>query len=181
MDNDKVKRDGILPDILAAVAWTFIVGIMLYCLCSCGVQKPVIEYRDSIHIEYRDRIVKDTVKFEVEKEVEKIVTRDSSSHLENKWAKSDAVVSEGFLTHTLESKPQVIQVPVEVHVTDTLVVEKEAQIIEKEVKVEKDLNWWQKFRLGAFWWLVAGLTGCLIWIFRKPLLALLKTVTGGIL
>ena len=26
----------------------------------------------------------------------------------------------------------------------------------KEVKVEKPLSWWQKFRIGAFWWLVAG-------------------------
>lgn len=42
----------------------------------------------------------------------------------------------------------------------------------KEVKVEKPLSWWQKARMGAFWWLLAGLVACLGWIFRKPLLSL---------
>ena len=37
----------------------------------------------------------------------------------------------------------------------------------KEVKVEKPLSWWQKFRIGAFWWLIGALAAALIWIFRK--------------
>ena len=44
----------------------------------------------------------------------------------------------------------------------------------KEVKVEKPLSWWQKARIGSFWWLIAGLVACLAWIFRKPLLGLMK-------
>ena len=43
-----------------------------------------------------------------------------------------------------------------------------------ERKVEKPLSWWQKARIGAFWWLLGGLVLALCWIFRKPLLALLK-------
>ena len=43
----------------------------------------------------------------------------------------------------------------------------------KEVKVEKPLSWWQRFRIGAFWLLSLALAGCLVWIFRKPLLKLL--------
>jgi hypothetical protein len=180
MDNNQVKRDGIIPDILAIIAWVVIGGICLYCLCSCGVSKPVIEYRDSIRVEYRDRIVRDTAYFEIPVEVEKVVTRDTASHLVNGYSASDAVVSGGFLHHSLTTRPQKVPVPVEVHVTDTLIVEKEAQIVEKEVRVEKDLTAWQKFRLGAFWWLVAiAIIG-----WRRELLALVKKLVklcGGIL
>ena len=49
-----------------------------------------------------------------------------------------------------------------------------------ERKVEKELSVGQKAKIGAFWWLLAGLAACLVWIFRKPLLAwfpkLLKTI-----
>ena len=37
----------------------------------------------------------------------------------------------------------------------------------KEVKVEKPLSWWQKAKIGAFWWLCGVLALCLLWIFRK--------------
>lgn len=44
----------------------------------------------------------------------------------------------------------------------------------KEVKVEKPLSWWQKTRIGAFWWLLGGVILCFAWIFRKPILTVLK-------
>ena len=125
-------------------------------------------------VEYRDRVVHDTATVAVPYEVEKVVTRDTVSHLENGYAKSDASVSGGFLSHSLESKPQIIRVPVEVHVTDTIKVEKEAVETIKEVEVEKSLSWWQKAKIGAFWWLLGAVIGLLLWIFRKPILALLK-------
>lgn len=43
-----------------------------------------------------------------------------------------------------------------------------------ERKVEKPLSWWQKARIGSFWWLCGALVLALLWIFRKPLLSLLK-------
>ena len=48
----------------------------------------------------------------------------------------------------------------------------------REVQVEKSLTWWQKFRLRAFWWLLGGVAGCCVWIWRKPLLALLNVWIG---
>ena len=49
-----------------------------------------------------------------------------------------------------------------------------------ERKVEKELSVGQKAKIRAFWWLLAGLAACLVWIFRKPLLSwfpkLLKTI-----
>ena len=44
----------------------------------------------------------------------------------------------------------------------------------REVKVEKTLTWWQKFRLRAFWWLLGGVALAVVWIFRKPVLSILK-------
>ena len=139
------------------------------CATSCS---PKIVYKTETKIEYRDRVVHDTTTVEIPKEIEKIVTKDTVSHLENKYAKSDAMVSDGLLYHSLESIPQIIKVPVEVHVTDTLY--KESQVIEKEVKVEKPLSGCQKVKIESFWWLVAGLFMSLLWIFRKPILALIK-------
>ena len=87
------------------------------------------------------------------------------SHLENSWAKSDALVSEGFLHHSLESIPQIIKVPYEVVVTDTLIIEKTTE----PQYIEKSLTWWQRFRQGAFWWLVGGIALLLLWTFRKSI------------
>lgn len=44
----------------------------------------------------------------------------------------------------------------------------------KEVKVEKPLSWWQRAKIGAFWWLVAILLIGVVWIFRKPILRFMK-------
>lgn len=131
---------------------------------------PKIIYKTETVIEYRDREIHDTTTFEIPVEVEKIVTKDTISHLENQFAKSDARVSDGLLYHSLESIPQVIKVPYEVHVTDTLY--KESQVIEKEIEVEKPLSWWQKFRMNAFWWLLLGVVLLLVWTFRKSILKL---------
>lgn len=153
--------------IFLPIAFVVILFAILLSIQSCS---PKIIEHVKTEIEYRDRIVHDTTTFEITKEVEKIITRDSSSHLENRWAVSDAVVSEGYLTHTLESKPQIIEIPVEVHVTDTLW--KESQVVTETKYIEKELNWWQKFRLNGFWWLLGAVVALLLWIFRKPLLKL---------
>ena len=143
--------------------------LLLWCLFimstvpSCCVCKKCPPQKDSVRIEYRDRIIHDTTTFTVEKEIEKIVTRDTSSHLENSWAKSDALVSEGFLHHSLESVPQIIKVPYEVVVTDTLIIEK----LTEPQYIEKPLTWWQRFRQDAFWWLTGGIILLLLWTFRK--------------
>lgn len=156
---------GLIPTVILLIAM-----IVFLCVSCC----PKIIERVETQIEYRDRIVHDTATFEIPVEVEKIVTRDTSSHLENRWAKSDALVSDGFLTHSLESIPQVIEVPVEVKVTDTLW--RESEVIErvKEVKVEKPLSWWKSMKLDLFPWVFLCLILSLAWIFRKPLLAVIK-------
>ena len=142
---------------------------VLMAACSPRVLPPVVVYRDSVRVEVRERV--DTVSFEVPVIVEKNVTRDTSSHLENDWAASDATLTDGFLEHTLRTKGQKVYIPVVVH--DTLVVEKEAVETVKEVKVEKPLSWWQRIKLGAFPWLLAGFLVLLLFALRKPLLRML--------
>ena len=141
------------------------VAVILAVIVAVFACSPKVIVQKEVITEYRDRIVHDTATVEIPVEVEKIVTKDTASHLENTYAKSDAVVSEGFLHHSLESIPQIIKVPVEVHVTDTLY--KEAEIHTETVEVEKPLTWWQKFRIGAFWWLVGVVVLLLLWTFRK--------------
>lgn len=170
MEKNRITFKDVISIVFVSAVFILSVVFLFVSCCPKVVEKVVTETK----IEYRDRIIHDTTTFEVEKEVEKIVTRDTTSHLENRWAKSDALVSGGFLSHSLESIPQVVNVPFEVEVHDTLYVQKESEIIEKEVKVEKELSWWKRTKLNVFPWIFFGLIISLAWIFKKPLLAIIK-------
>ena len=45
-----------------------------------------------------------------------------------------------------------------------------------QVKVDKPLSWGQKAKIGAFWYILAGLILSLAYIFRKPIVLFLKTI-----
>lgn len=45
-----------------------------------------------------------------------------------------------------------------------------------QVQIEKPLSFGQKAKIGAFWYLCGAVLVCLAYIFRKPLLSLLKTI-----
>ena len=115
--------------------------------CSPKIVQSCTDSRDSVRIEYRERIVMDTAYVEIPYIKEVNVTRDTMSHLENDYAKSDAVVSGGTLSHSLETKSVTVQAPVYVTVRDTIIVRGKADTIieEKIVEVEKPLNGWVKF------------------------------------
>ena len=145
--------------------------VMLAAICGCS---PKIIEKVVTQVEYRDRYVHDTTEVKIPYEVEKIVTRDTMSHLENTYAKSDAVVSEGFLSHSLESKPQIIKVPVEVHVTDT--IWKESEIKTEIQYVEKPLSWWKTTQIKGFWGLLGVVVLFLCWKFRNPIINAIKKI-----
>ena len=79
--------------------------------------------------------------------MEKVVTLDTASVLENKYAKSAASVSGGVLTHSLETKPVREPVAVEKQIVyrDSLVYRDKVQTV--TVEVEKKLTWWQSFKM----------------------------------
>ena len=44
----------------------------------------------------------------------------------------------------------------------------------KEVKVIKPLSWWETLKIRAFWWLFGAVLLLLLYVFRKPLLKLIR-------
>ena len=128
--------------------------------------------KDSVRIEYRTRVeyVPDTVVVEIPVQSEKITTRDTTSHLENDYALSDARINgDGTLTHSLATKPQ--KKPVlaqkQIEYRDSIVYRDRA--VEKVVQVEKDLSWWQKTQIRGFWLAIS----ILVLVYRKKIMSLI--------
>ena len=114
----------------------------------------------------------DTVFLEIPKIVEKIVTKDTLSVLENDFAKSEASVSEGMLAHSLEIKPvkQPVEVQTRVVYRDSVVVRD--NVIVQTVEIEKPLTGWQSFKMAMGGWMlgiIIFLIVCVILYFVKPL------------
>ena len=113
----------------------------------------------------------DTVYLEVPKIVEKIVTADTVSVLENEYAKSEASVSEGLLAHSLETKPvkQPVEVQTQVVYRDSVIVKD--NVIVQTVEVEKPLTGWQSFKMSMGGWmlgLIIFMIVCVILYIVKP-------------
>ena len=109
-----------------------------------------VEQRDSVRVEYRERLVRDTVLFLVPAESTEREARDTSSHLETSYAESDASYHDGVLTHSLRNKPQQVPVPVVITVHDTTVIQGSVrtEIVEVPAKLTKAQERW--VRLGKW-------------------------------
>ena len=127
----------LLAFVLLAILGQLFVG------CSPRITPPA-EIRDSVRVEIRERPVHDTAYVDVPLIKEVNVTRDTSSHLENEYAMSDASISDGTLRHSLETRPHKVAAPVTLIVHDTITVEKKAETIIKEVHT---LTKWQGFQI----------------------------------
>ena len=151
-------------------------------LTSCGSSRHAatsIETHDSTKVEVRTELIEtiDTVYVELPKQSEKVAVKDTSSHLENDLAVSDASIDAlGFLHHSLKTKPRG-RLPVPSKKTkerrDSIVYRDKYVYIEKPVYVEAELNAWQRFRLRGFWVLAAAVAAIGFWKFRRPILGLL--------
>ena len=153
----------LLAFVLLAILGQLFVG------CSPRITPPA-EIRDSVRVEIRERPVHDTAYVDVRLIKEVNVTRDTSSHLENEYAMSDASISNGTLRHSLETRPHKIAAPVTITVHDTLTVEKKAETIIKEVNV---LTKWQGFQiilgrvLGGLFLLIILMLAARAFLMRK--------------
>lgn len=141
---------------------------------SCGTQRKALdtEIRDSTRVVVRTERIEtiDTVYVELPKQSETVAVKDTSSHLENDVAESDASVDAlGFLHHSLKTKPRSIPVPSKntKERRDSIVYRDKYVYIEKPVYVEAKLNAWQRFRLRGFWILVAIVVGYVAWETKK--------------
>ena len=120
-------------------------------LFSCAAPRVIEQtQRDSLYVEYRERIVHDTVMYEPPHESAYIQTKDTTSHLETSLAESDASIVDGVLYHSLRNKPQKIPVPVVVTVHDTTVVQGSVrtEVVEVPAKLTKAQERW--IRLGKW-------------------------------
>ena len=131
-------------------------------LTACGVARPVLESDNTkVEVKVVEKIVKDTAWFELPVVVEKVATLDTASTLENKYAKSEAVVSRGVLHHSLQTKPVREPVSVEIKeiVRDSIVYRDRIQT--KTVEVEKKLTGWQqaKMKVGGVCFILIILIG----------------------
>ena len=126
--------------------------------CSTVRQLPST---DSTKVEVRTETVTvhDTAYVELPVIIEKVATLDTTSTLENKFARSEASVSAGILSHTLETKPVQLPFQVETKIVykDSLVYRDRVQT--QTVEVEKKLTAWQqaKMKLGSVALLLIGL------------------------
>lgn len=158
--------------------------LILICvlLCSCAVRRrteTITSTDQRIEIRYERIFVHDTVNYEIPVERVRNVTRDTMSRLETKFAISVASVdSLGFLTHTLENKPGVLRVPVEVEQVrnDSIVYRdrSENKTLTKIKEVPRKANWFERMEMWGFWVLLA----LVIWAYRECLIKLFRKILG---
>lgn len=154
-----------------------ICGVSLL-LTACKTQSKVIEQQKQetrIETKYERIFVHDTAYIEIPVQSAEKTVRDSASHLENDYAISDARINaDGSLFHYLQTKPQKKPVPVDkvIERKDSLIYVKNE--VKVPVKVEKELSSWQNFRLRYFNSLLIVLLGVLAYIFRKPIIKLIR-------
>ncbi len=106
---------------------------------------------DSVRVEVREvkttEYIKDTLYLEVPIEVKEQIKQDSS-FLETSFATSEAKILEsGLLFHTLnnkaQSKPKIVEVPIEVIRVDSVYVQGSNSVEIKEIPVRMPMRWWE--------------------------------------
>ena len=129
---------------------------------ACSTVRP-LPTTDSTKVEVRTETVieKDTVYVELPRVVERVAVQDTTSHLENEFALSDACISGGVLKHSLETKPVKMPAVVDKQIVyrDSIVFRDRVQT--QTVEVEKKLTGWQqaKLRVGGFCFFAVILIG----------------------
>ena len=144
----------------------YYITILPLALCvSCGPARHA-SVSDSTRVEVREvtRYVKDTMYLELPVITERIVTRDTSSRLENDYAVSEASVSGGYLSHSLATKPARTPVETETRevVRDSIVFRD--RLIEVPVEVQKPLSRWQRTLLALGRTMLAMLCAAALWL-----------------
>lgn len=155
-------------------------AIFAVLVASCGSSRHAttsIETHDSTKVEVRTERIEhiDTVYIELPRQVERIVTRDTTSRLENDYAVSEARVEAGMLHHSLETKAAKVPVPAKATIEKMygITTVSKAKVEKEKVYIEKKLTAWQRFRLNGFWILAAAVAAIGFWKFRRPILGLL--------
>ena len=133
--------------VIAAIVVTCI--LILLCGTGCCAQREMLRAQhDTLYIEHS--------------RVDSVYRRDSVLVRE----KGDTIY---IYKERVREKYRVVHDTIRLALVDTFAVER---VI--EVEKPQPLTRWEEARIRAFWGLVAGLAACLLWIFRKPILKLIK-------
>lgn len=129
---------------------SFLFPLALLGASSCGAARQVSpSVTDSTLVEVHTvtETVHDTAYVELPVIVERIVTRDTTSMLENDYARSEATITDGFLRHSLETKPvrHPVQVETKIVYRDSIIFRDRIQT--RTVEVERQLTKWQAFKM----------------------------------
>ena len=149
--------------------------VLFSLLCvACGSIKQVTPTERVVTETRIETVFKtDTVFLEVPKIVERVVTKDTLSVLENEFAKSAASVSDGLLAHSLETKPvkQPVEIQTKIVYRDSIIVQD--RVVTEIQEVEKELTGWQSFKMKMGGWFLGILSllalAAIIWIIIKIL------------
>ena len=179
-------------DLISMYVLSAVLVSMLFIVSGCCTQRRVVEqnttviqHKDSANTEVRvDKVIEyliDTVYIKIPAQMAERTTQDSTSHLENNYATSDARINQdGTLYHNLKTKPQ--KKPVEfqkpVERIDSIRTEYKTKteyitLIDKK-EVEKELTWWQHTCITWFPWCLILLIIAIGYILRNPILKITK-------
>lgn len=158
-----------------------LVGLTLL-LVSCSTTKkatqvltPVATETASTKVVEKQIFIRDTVFVEIPAQQAERTTQDSVSFLETDYAASTARINlDGTLYHDLKNKAQ--RKPVQ---HDTPVLTKDSIVyVNKETPVpypvDRELTIYEALSIKYFKWLLPLFALALMWIFRKPVMALIR-------
>ena len=96
-----------LQHVVGAIVGLFIIILIFAAFCGCAPQEKIkTVYVPQVRVVNIETTVHDTVfKAPLEQSHQERVTNDTTSTLSNQYATSTATVSDGVLTHTLDTKP----------------------------------------------------------------------------
>lgn len=151
--------------------------ILAVLLSGCAARRIVgTTSQDSVRVEVVERVeyITDTIEVAIPYEREAVM-RDTSSHLANAYAMSDAaILPDGRLFHSLETIPQLRPFSFKKPILrrDSIVYRNFYR--EEVAEVERDLTWWQETQIKGFWAMIS-LLGVIV------LLKLIRAKFGGVL
>lgn len=156
---------------VGAIVGIFIVLLILLAFCGCASQEKVkTVYVPQVRVVNIETFIHDTIfKAPLEQSHQERVTNDTTSTLSNQYVTSTATVSDGVLTHTLDTKPEA-EVEVPVQYVDRIITNIDSISypveVEKIVEVERKPTFFEQLlmRVGGL-----ALIALLLWGIWKIL------------
>ena len=164
--DERLMREFIIRAIVTIVSFAVIV-LCMWLFQGCTPQKEIV-YVPSVKTVTVETIVHDTIiETKLDEQYAERETRDTTSHLSNKYAYSDASISGGVLHHTLGIHPGAsVQKEVQTKTEIITLIDSIPYPVEvKEIEyVERKLNFIEKFLMGIG---VIALLGLALWIWKR--------------